>query len=88
MKRTLTLLTALLLAPLAALHAAETEDWKVAGEPEIPKSIRVERDVVKPSVTSVDGRTGVDFVVRKMLVSSMLPVATAAPSASISTASS
>ena len=45
MKLTLPLLTALLLAPLAALHAAEAKDWKVAGEPEIPKSIRVERDV-------------------------------------------
>ena len=45
MKRNLTLLTALLLTPLAALYAAETEDWKVAGEPEIPKNIRVERDV-------------------------------------------
>lgn len=41
----LPLLTALLLAPLAMLHAAEVRDWKVAGEPEIPKSIRVERDV-------------------------------------------
>ncbi len=39
------LIAALLLTPITALYAAEARDWKVAGEPEIPKSIRVERDV-------------------------------------------
>ena len=45
MKLTLPHMTALLLAPLAALHAADSNDWKVTSEPEIPQEIRVERDV-------------------------------------------
>lgn len=40
-----TLLTVLLLLPLATLSAADGKDWKVAGEPRVPDSIRVERDV-------------------------------------------
>ena len=33
------------LAPLAALHAAATNDWKLDSTPEIPAEVRVERDI-------------------------------------------
>ena len=60
----------------AELPAGPVKSWSSKGSAPAVFTPGSERDVVKPSVTSVDGRTGVDFSGRKMLVSSMPAPAT------------